>query len=145
MSFLYLTLVIVVGVPTGFPHPTTIVNPWRLQLCCLSHGHATQKPKVSSMLGSQVTPQSCPWPPTACTGCSCPSGQSEGSQNGPKWFPIPKNMGFKKNPKSLACSEVKLLHEAVLDLLQPIQAVLDLQVNMRSLTMVQNDSQCPKT
>ena len=74
-----------------------------------------------------------------------PSGQSEGSENDLKWFPIPKNIGFKKNPKSLACSEVKLLHEAVLDLLQPIQAVLDLQVNLRVLKMVLNDFPYPKT
>ena len=52
------------------------------------------------MLGSQVTPQSCPWPPTACTGCSCPSGPSGASANGPKWFPIAKNLGLKKNQVS---------------------------------------------
>ena len=45
----------------------------------------------------------------------------------------------KKKPKSLACSEVKLLHEVVLDHLQPIQAVLDLQVNLRT-GMVLKDS-----
>ena len=141
MSFLYLTLVIVVGVPTGFPHPTTIVNPWRLQLCCLCHGHATQP----SMLGGQVTPQSCSWSPTACTGCSCPSGPSSGaSENGPKWFPIPKNLGFKKI-RSLACSEAELLHKVLLDLLQPVQAVLALQAHLGPLRMVPNDSPYPKT
>ena len=57
-----------------------------------------KKTQVSSMLRSQVTPRSYPWPPTACTGCSWPSGQSEDSRNGPKGFPIPKTWGLKKNP-----------------------------------------------
>ena len=38
-----------------------------------------------------------------------------------------------KKPKSLACLEVELLLEVLLDLLQPIQAVLSLQVNLRPL------------
>ena len=53
-------------------------------------------------------------------------------------------MGLKKT-KSLACLEVKLLHEVILDLLQSVQAVLDLQVNLRVLKMVPNDSPYPKT
>ena len=40
---------------------------------------------------------------------------------------------------NLACSEVKSLHKVVLDLLQPVQAVLALQVNLRVLKMVPND------
>ena len=40
---------------------------------------------------------------------------------------------------------MKLLHEVVLDLLQPVQAVLDLQVNLVPLKMVPNDSPYPKT
>ena len=39
----------------------------------------------------------------------------------------------------------KLLHEVVLDLLQHVQPVLDLQVNLRPLEMVPNDSPYPKT
>ena len=62
------------------------------------------------MLGSRVTPRSPPWPPTAHTGCSWPSGQSEASGNGPKWFPIPKNQGLDTKIMSLACSEAELLH-----------------------------------
>ena len=46
---------------------------------------------------------------------------------------------------SLACSEVKLLHEVVLDHLQPVKAVLDLLVNLRALEMVPKDSPYPKT
>ena len=42
------------------------------------------KNQVSSLLGSRVTPRSSPWPPTACPVCSQPTGQSEGSENGPK-------------------------------------------------------------
>ena len=42
-------------------------------------------------------------------------------------------------------SSVYLLHEVLLDLLQPVQAVLDLQVNLGPLKMVLNDSPCPKT
>ena len=59
-------------------------------------------------------------------------------------IPIPKNLGFKKI-KFLAFPEAKLLHEDVLDLLQPVQAVLDLQVNLRVLKMVPNDFPYPKT
>ena len=46
---------------------------------------------------------------------------------------------------SLACSEVKLLHEVVLDHLKPVQAVLDLLVNLRALEMVPKDSPYLKT
>ena len=37
-------------------------------------------------------------------------------------------------------SEVELLHEVLLDLLQPVQSVLSLQVNLRPLEMVPNES-----
>ena len=47
--------------------------------------------------------------------------------------------------KSLACSEAELLLKVLLDLLQPVQPVLDLQVNLRLLEMVPNDSPYPKT
>ena len=42
-------------------------------------------------------------------------------------------------------SEVELLREVLLDLLQPVQSVLSLQVNLRVLKMVPNDSPYPKT
>ena len=42
-------------------------------------------------------------------------------------------------------SEVDLLREVLLDLLQPVQSVLSLQVNLRVLKMVPNDSPYPKT
>ena len=58
--------------------------------------------------------------------------------------PCQKNWVLKK-PMSLACLEVELLLEVLLDLLQPIQAVLSLQVNLRPLEMVSNDSPCQKT
>ena len=58
--------------------------------------------------------------------------------------PYPKTWGFKKI-KFLAHLEAKLLHEDVLDLLQPIQAVLDLHVNLGPLKMVPNDLPYPKT
>ena len=61
----------------------------------------------------------------------------------PNDFPYPKTW-VKKNT-SLACMEVELLLEVLLDLLQPIQAVLSLQVNLRLLEMVSNDSPYPKT
>ena len=35
------------------------------------------------------------WPVLMCS-CSWPSHQSGASENGPKWFAIPKNLGFKK-------------------------------------------------
>ena len=62
----------------------------------------------------------------------------------PNDSPYPKTWGLKKI-RSLACLEAELLHEDVLDLLQPIQAVLDFQVNLGPLKMVPNDSPYPKT
>ena len=53
-------------------------------------------------------------------------------------------MGFKKT-KLVACLEVKLLHEDVLDLLQPVQAVLALQIHLRPPEMVPNDLPYTKT
>ena len=50
-----------------------------------------------------------------------------------------------KNPMSVACMELELLLEVLLDLLQPIQAVLSRQVNLRPLETVSNDSPYPKT
>ena len=50
-----------------------------------------------------------PWPPTACTVYSWPSGQSAASENDLKWLPISKNMGLDTRSKSLACSEAELL------------------------------------
>ena len=41
--------------------------------------------------------------------------------------------------------EAELLHEVLLDLLQPVQAVLGLQDHLRPLRMVPNDSPYPKT
>ena len=62
----------------------------------------------------------------------------------PNDSPYPKNLELKKI-RSLACLQAELLHEDVLDLLQPIHAVLDLQVNLGPLKMVSNDSPYPKT
>ena len=62
----------------------------------------------------------------------------------PNDFPCPKTWGVKKI-HALACLEFKLLLEVLLDLLQPIQAVLSLQVNLRPLEIVSNDSPYPKT
>ena len=81
----------------------------------------------------QVTPRSYPWPTTACSGCSCPSGQYEDSENGPKNdFQYPRIWGLKKNQvPSFPGSQVTPRHEDVLDLLQPVQHVLDLLANLR--------------
>ena len=59
-------------------------------------------------------------------------------------FPYPKTWGLKKI-RSLACIEAELLPEVLLDLLQPVQVVLALQVHLRPLAMVPNDSPYPKT
>ena len=39
-----------------------------------------------------------------------PSIQSNASGNGPKWFLVPKYLGFDTKIKSVACPEVELLH-----------------------------------
>ena len=62
----------------------------------------------------------------------------------PNDSPYSKTWGLKKI-RSLACLEAELLREDVLDLLQPIHAVLDLRVNLGPLKMVSNDSPYPKT
>ena len=62
----------------------------------------------------------------------------------PNDSPYPKTWCLKKI-KFLAYLEAKLLCEDVPDLLQPVQAVLDLQVNLGPLKMVPNDSPYPKT
>ena len=51
------------------------------------------------------TPWSGHQPPTASTPYSWSSGQSGGSENSPKWFPIPQNIGLDTKIKSLAGSE----------------------------------------
>ena len=60
-------------------------------------------------------------------------------------IPHTKKPGGLKKIRSLACLEAELLREDVLDLLQPIHAVLDLRVNLGPLKMVSNDSPYPKT
>ena len=62
----------------------------------------------------------------------------------PNDFPCPKTY-YSKKYTSLECLEFKLLLEVLLDLLQPIQAVLSLQVNLRPLEMVSNDYPYSKT
>ena len=60
-------------------------------------------------------------------------------------IPHTQKPGVEKKIKFLAHLEAKLLHEDVLDLLQPIHAVLDLRFNLGPLKMVPNDSPYPKT
>ena len=62
----------------------------------------------------------------------------------PNDSPHPKTYDLKKT-RSLACTEGELLHEELLDLLQPVQAVLAIKVHLRPLEMVPNDSSYPKT
>ena len=62
----------------------------------------------------------------------------------PNDLPYTKTYDLKKI-RSLACFVAELLHEVVLDLLQPIQAVLALQAHLGPLAMVPNDSPYPKT
>ena len=59
--------------------------------------------------------------------------------------PCQKTCFLKKTPMSLGFLEVELLLEVLLDLLQPIRAVLSLQVNLRPLEAVSNDSPYQKT
>ena len=46
-----------------------------------------------------------------------------------KKLKLPKNLVFDTKFKSPACSEAELLREVILDLLQPLQPILNLQVN----------------
>ena len=62
----------------------------------------------------------------------------------PNDSPYPKTWDLEKTQVSRMLL-TKLLHEVVLDLLQHVQPVLDLQVNLRPLEMVPNDSPYPKT
>ena len=55
-----------------------------------------------------LTPRSCPWPPTAPPPCSCPPVQSQAPENGPKWFIIAKHMGVDSKSKSVLSLEPKL-------------------------------------
>ena len=81
---------------------------------------------------------------SACPGCSQPLGQFDASENGPKWFPIPENLGLKKQVSSLLRSWVRIsLLEVLLYLLQPLHPVLGLQVDLGLLKMVSNDSPIP--
>ena len=57
----------------------------------------------------KFTPWSHPWPPTAPPLCSWPSGWSEADESGPKWFPIPKNIGIDTKNKSPAWVTISLL------------------------------------
>ena len=60
-------------------------------------------------------------------------------------IPHTQKPGVEKKTKSLAYLEVELLLEVLLDLLQPVQAVIVLQVHLRPLEMVPNDLPYPKT
>ena len=64
----------------------------------------------------------------------------------PNDFQYPKIWHLKKSSSmSLAGLEGELLPEVLLDHLQPVQVVLALQVHLRPLAMVPNDSPYPKT
>ena len=60
-------------------------------------------------------------------------------------IPHTKNTWGLKRIKFLAYPEAKLLYEVLLDLLQTVQAVHDLQVNLRPLELDPNDSPYPRT
>ena len=177
----------------------------RITVFKVSNDFHTQKHRVWHQKQVSCIKQSwisTPWsgsgPPTSH---SWPSDQSDASENGPKWFPIPQN---RTRTMSLSCSEAELefhflkyfltsyspstqflafrsiwgflkwsqmiphipkhwfsnqnhvcgmlrswvrisLLEVLLDLLQPLHPVLGLQVDLRLLKMVPNDSPYPKT
>ena len=73
------------------------------------------------------------------------SGHLRSGQNRSEMIPHTQKPVVLKKFRSLARLEAELLREDVLDLLHPIQAVLDLQVNLGPLKMVPNDSPYPKT
>ena len=62
----------------------------------------------------------------------------------PNDSPYPKTWGLEKKQVSRMLL-TELLHEVLLDLLQPVQPVLVVQVNLRLLEVVPNDSPYPKT
>ena len=62
---------------------------------------------------------------------SWPFIQSNASENGPKWFLAPKNLGFDTKIKSVACPEVELLHhEEVHHLFREVDHVVDTHGNV---------------
>ena len=63
------------------------------QMIPYTQKRGVKKTQVSILLGSRVSSWSSPWPPTAHTGCSWPSGQYEAYGKGPEWFPIAKKTG----------------------------------------------------
>ena len=83
-------------------------------MCRLTKKWVGHQIQASSLLRSWCFPSynstlwSCPWPPTASTVCSWPSGQSEVSENDLKWFPMPKNIHLDTRTMFLACSEAEL-------------------------------------
>ena len=62
-----------------------------------------------------------------------------------KKYPMHQNLLIDIKIKYLACSKAELLHKVIIDLILPVQSVLDLQVNLRLLEMVPIDSPYSKT
>ena len=84
----------------------------RITVFKVSNDFHTQKHRVWHQKQVSCIKQSwisTPWsgsgPPTSH---SSPSDQSEASENGPKWFLIPQNIGFAARTMSLECSEAEL-------------------------------------
>ena len=81
-----------------------IPHDWKHWFCHQNH--------VSSMLRSWIWSTS--WPPTSRPHSSWPSGQSEASEIGSKWFLMPQNISFATKFKTLACLEADLIHRGPL-------------------------------
>ena len=83
-------------------------------MCRLTKKWVGHQIQASSLVRSWCFPSynstlwSCPWPPTASTVSSWPSGQSEVSVNDLKWLPMPKNIHLNTRTMFLACSEAEL-------------------------------------
>ena len=99
---------------------------------------------VYSMLGSQVTPLSSLLPIEPVQAVLDLQVNLRPLEIVPNDSPYPKIWGLEKSQVSRMLL-TELLHEVILDLLQPVQPVHDLQVNLMHLETVPNDSPCPKT
>ena len=121
----------------------------RITVFKVSNDFHTQKHRVWHQKQVSCIKQSwisTPWsgsgPPTSH---SWPSDQSDASENGPKWFPIPQN---RTRTMSLSCSEAEIEFHSLkcfLSSYRPSTLFMAFRSIWGFLKLVPNDSSCLKT